>query len=82
MSPARRRSLLAAHRRALEVLAGFPDGLTQFTLMIAHRIGMTVIGELTASGYVSAKIECMVDGEQEMVITRIGITPKGRKAIE
>jgi hypothetical protein len=71
----------SARRRALELLAGCPDGVTQTTLVVAHGFELRLIRELTTLGFVAVTVERVMTAAQEMRVTRLRITHKGRQML-
>ena len=71
----------SARRRALEILAGAPDGMTQTVMVVTHGFELRLVRELTTYGFVSATVEHVTAGEREMRVTRLRITDKGRQML-
>jgi hypothetical protein len=75
----RRRGPKPNRRRALELLAGSRDGVTEATLL-AH--GFTdMLADLIRAGLGTAKIERMVVVGGPMGVVRVRITDAGRQAL-
>jgi hypothetical protein len=71
----------AQHRRALELLAGSPAGLTD-SLLLAHGITRTLLAELVLDGLATADTERMQAGVRSVDVRRFKITEAGRVALE
>jgi hypothetical protein len=67
-------------RRALELLAGSPDGMTE-ALLVAHGFTVKLLVALIRDGLASAKSERVVAGGKPMEVTRVRITETGRRAL-
>jgi hypothetical protein len=80
MPQPRRRGPKPDRRRALELLAGNPDGCTE-ALMLAPGFTTRQMVELVRAGLASAKAERVVAGGTAMEITRVKITAAGRRAL-
>jgi hypothetical protein len=63
------------HRRALELLASFPNGCTESVLR-AHGVARKIISGLTNGGF--AEVDSPHEGEQ---LIRLKITDAGRQAL-
>jgi hypothetical protein len=63
------------HRRALELLASFPNGCT-VSVMRAHGVAPKIISGLTNGGF--AEVDSAYEGEQ---LIRLKITAAGRQAL-
>jgi len=74
-------NLSASHRRALELLSGSADGLTQ-ALLMAHGVAAELIAQLILDGLVGAEAERMMAGGKLIEVRRIRITDAGRRAIQ
>ena len=67
-------------RRALALLASAPHGLTE-ALMIAHGFTAEQMVELITAGLAGAVHERVMAGKTPMQVTRLRITPAGRRAL-
>jgi hypothetical protein len=67
-------------RRALKLLTGNSNGRTDSALL-AHGIHPAVLIGLFNAGLATASVETVCAGRRTIEITRLQITPKGRKAI-
>jgi hypothetical protein len=72
---ARKRNPPATRRRALELLAGSPDGCTE-ALMLAHGFTVKQMVELVRAGLATAQVERVV------AVATLQITDKGRRMVE
>jgi hypothetical protein len=77
MPPAARLKHAANGRHLLEMLARAPDGLTETTLLAAHRFKLETLVELITGGLVMAKPERVIGGGCEINVTRLFITDAG-----
>jgi hypothetical protein len=68
-------------RRALAVLADYPEGCTK-ALLMAHGFTSTLIIGLVAAGLVSAHPERSYAGGRSHLVMRIKITDAGRVALD
>jgi hypothetical protein len=73
-------ALNAARRRALIVLAGSPDGMTE-ALLLAHGFSIALLVELVTANLASATAERVRAGGREMKVMRVRITDAGRHAL-
>ena len=73
-------SLHDGRRRALKLLAGNSYGRTDSALL-AHGIHPAVLIGLFNAGLATASVETVCAGRRMIEVTRLQITPKGRKAI-
>jgi hypothetical protein len=76
----RRRSPSATRRRALELLAGSRDGMTD-AMLAAHGFTVDMLAEMIRAGLATAKIEPMVAGSKPMEIVCLRITDAGRQVL-
>ena len=67
-------------RRALELLAGSPEGCTM-AMMQAHGFSIDVLVELVKVGLATTKRERMVAGRRQTDVARVRITEAGRQAL-
>jgi len=77
MPPALRLKHAAHGRRLLEMLARAPEGLTETTLLAAHRFKLETLVELITDGLVMARPERVIGGGGEINVTRFFITDAG-----
>jgi hypothetical protein len=78
----RRRGPSPDRRRALELLAGSPDGMTE-AMLLAHDFrvdDVDMLVDLIRAGLATAKIERMIDGDRP-IDTRVRITDAGRRSL-
>jgi hypothetical protein len=78
--PNRKPGLSADRRRALQVLAGFPDGTTE-AVMLAHGFTVALLAELVREGLATAHEDRVRAGGRMMRVTRVKITEAGRQAL-
>ena len=67
-------------RRALELLAASPDGLSE-AVMLAHGLTTAQMVELVRAGLASVSAERVVAGRTTVEIARVRITEAGRRAL-
>jgi hypothetical protein len=70
----------AAEKRALQLLAGAPDGCTQETLR-AHGITVRPLARIVRAGFAVAKPEIVKAGGRTLSFLRLTITSAGRRAL-
>ena len=75
-----RRAPKPDRRRALELLAGSRDGLTEAT-MIAHGFSIAQMVELVRAGLATATAERVVAGGRTMEVATVRITEAGRRTL-
>ena len=74
--------LSAEQRDALEFLAGYPHGATEWLFVFVHHFKRDTIAKLIHEGLVAAKRgSTEVDGKT-MEVVHIKITEAGRRALE
>jgi hypothetical protein len=66
--------------RALALLAGSPDGMTE-SFLLAHGFTTKLMAELVSDGLVTARAEWMRVRRREIEVTRVRITPAGERAL-
>jgi hypothetical protein len=76
----RKRSPPATARRALELLAGSRDGMTE-TMLAAHGFTVDMLAEMIRAGLATAKIERMVAGNRPIEVVCVRITDAGRQVL-
>jgi hypothetical protein len=79
----RRRGPKPDRRRALELLAGSPEGMTE-AMLLAHGFRVTdvdMLVDLIHAGLATAKIERMIAGDRPIEVTRVRITDAGRRTL-
>jgi hypothetical protein len=67
-------------RRALELLAGSRDGVTE-TLMLAHGFRAELLAGLCIAGLATATPERMIASGRKAEIVRLKVTEAGRRAL-
>jgi hypothetical protein len=72
--------LLDQHRRALNLLAGLPNGCTT-PFLLARGIRLESMSELADSGLVSTEMELAGGTNYPSEVTRVHITEAGRQAL-
>jgi hypothetical protein len=72
--------LSGERRRALEILAGSPDGCTA-SLMMAHKFFPELLADLVRMGLAVSKPATVRAGGGPIEVVRLQITEAGRKAI-
>jgi len=78
--PSRARRERSDRRRALRVLAGAPEGVTE-ALMLAHGFRVELLIDLCIAGLAMAKPEQTHAGRRTMEVVRMKITEAGRQAL-
>jgi Triosephosphate isomerase len=73
-------ALTAEQRRALDMLAGGPDGCTESTLR-AHGFKVGLFAGLVRAGLAVAKPEVVKAGGRTLSFVRVVITDAGRQAL-
>jgi hypothetical protein len=68
------------HRRALVMLAGSPDGITENALT-ANGFSIELLVDLVSTGLASTRVERVRAGRREIAVTRVRITGAGRRAL-
>jgi hypothetical protein len=77
----RQRPLRREQRRALELLASSPHGVTE-ALMLAHWFTVTMLAGLVRAGLATAQREVVKAGRPTIKVERYRITDAGRRALE
>jgi hypothetical protein len=77
---ARKRVPPATRRRALELLAGRPDGCTE-AIMLAHGYWIDMMVELVNGGLARVTAERMIAGGRTIEVARVRIAEAGRPAL-
>jgi hypothetical protein len=75
-----KRGLNPEQRRALELLAGRPDGYTE-AIMMAHGFNDEVLTILVRDGLATAQPETVHAGKRPIKVVRVRITDAGRLAL-
>jgi hypothetical protein len=78
--PSRAQRERSDRRRALRVLAGAPEGVTE-ALMLAHGFRVELLVDLCIAGLAIAKPEHIRAGRRSMEVVRMKITEAGRQAV-
>ena len=68
-------------QRALELLAGSPNGYPEAVLLDKYGFSLALLVQLQRSGLVSASPEVVRFGRRTQRVTRIVITDAGQKAL-
>jgi hypothetical protein len=68
-------------QRALELLAGNPDGYTEAALLDRYGFSLALLVQLQRSGLVSARPEARRFGRRTQRVTRMVITDAGKSAL-
>src|SRR5260370_29497026 len=68
-------------RRALELLAGSRDGMTE-AMLLAHGFTVDMLVDLIRAGLATANTERMVAGGRPIEVTRVRITDAGQRTHE
>jgi hypothetical protein len=76
----RKRGPPSTRRRALELLAASPDGVTD-AILAAHGFTLEQMVDLVRRGLATATAERVTTGERSIEVARIRITAAGRKAL-
>jgi hypothetical protein len=79
-TPSRKRRQRADRRRALALLATYPDGMTE-ALLLAHGFSTELLVELIGAGFATAHAERMAVGPRRLEVVRVRITEAGRQAL-
>jgi hypothetical protein len=80
--PPRKRPLSPNSRRALELLAGSPDGVTEEMLVYGHGFSRQLLAGLVRAGLVIVRRRVIMAGDKPVEIGKVMITAAGRRAIE
>jgi hypothetical protein len=80
MPPNRKSARDNDHRRALELLADAPEGVTE-AIMRAHGFSVALMVDLVHAGLATATAERVVAGSRKIEVTRVRITEAGRQAL-
>lgn len=80
-APPRKRRLTVEQRRAIEMLADIPRGVTEDLLVLAHGFDSDMIAGLVRAGLATARRETMRAGGKTTEVVRIRITDAGRQAL-
>jgi len=81
-TPPRKHRLSAEQRRALEMLAGNPHGVSDDLLVLAHGFDGGMIADLVHTGLATKHGETITAGGPPIEVVRVRITEAGRKMIE
>jgi hypothetical protein len=82
-APPREPSLSEAQRRALALLAGIRDGITEDTLVVAHGFDRDMIAGLLHDGLATAEREVITGPSRTVIkVVRIRISDAGWRALE
>jgi DNA-binding PadR family transcriptional regulator len=73
-------ALTDEQRRALQLLAGSPNGCTEAILM-AHGFHLAMLGKLAFDGFANVEARETMAGSRRMKVFWLRITEAGRKAI-
>jgi hypothetical protein len=76
----RNRSPPATRRRALELLAGSADGMTE-AMLVAHGFTVEQMVELIRAGLATATTGRVIAGGQRREVAYVKITEAGRRAL-
>jgi hypothetical protein len=80
MNSPRSRGPKPNRRRALELLAGSRDGMTE-AMLPAHGFMVDILVDLIRAGLATAKTERMVAGGRPMEVARVRIMDAGRRSL-
>jgi hypothetical protein len=80
MPTGRKRSPPATRRRALELIAWSPDGMTE-AMLLAHGFTVEMLVDLIRAGLATAKAERVVAGGRTIEVAKVRITEAGRQAL-
>ena len=78
----RERHLNPERRRALQLLASSPRGLTEDLLVLAHEFSSDMLAGLVLAGLATVVAETLRADGPTIKIERVRITDAGRRAIE
>jgi hypothetical protein len=76
------RRLSAEQRRALEMLADIPRGVTEDLFVLAHGFDSDMIAGLVRVGFATARRETVRAGGKTTEVVHIRITEAGRQVLE
>jgi len=68
--------------RALELLAGWPDGLTEARLLARHKFASDTLAAFVRDGLATATTEKVRGGKHPAQVTRYKITDAGFSAMD
>jgi hypothetical protein len=77
----RKRRPAATRRRALELLAGSADGMTE-ALLVSHGFTVEQMVELIRAGLATATTGRVMAGARPLKVARVRITEAGRRALD
>ncbi len=80
MPTGRERSPPTTCRRALELIAWSPDGMTE-AMLLAHGVTVEMLVDLIRAGLATAKAERVIAGGRSMEVARVRITEAGWRAL-
>ena len=80
--PLRKRHLGPQQRRALELLAGSPQGATEEVLIHGHGLSRRTLAGLVRAGLATVERRVIIAGDTLVQIGKAWITADGRKALE
>jgi hypothetical protein len=81
-TPPEKPDLTREQRRALELLAGIPHGISEDLLALAHGFNRHMIAGLVEEGLATARREIVAaPGRTTIEVVRIRITDAGRQAL-
>jgi hypothetical protein len=81
-APPRKRRLGVEQRRALDMLADIPRGVTEDLLVLAHGFDGDMSASLVRTGLATARRETMLAGGKSIKVVKMRITVAGRQALE
>jgi hypothetical protein len=81
-SSPRKRRLGPEQRRALELLAGSPHGVTEELLVFSHGFSRRMLAGVVRAGFAIVKRRVIMAGDTPVEVGRVSITAAGRRAIE
>ncbi|HLK81602.1 MAG TPA: hypothetical protein VKT99_08915 [Xanthobacteraceae bacterium] len=77
----RRRRLSPEQRRALQLLAGSPHGVTEELLVFSHGFSRRMLAGLIRAGFATVKRRVIMAGGTPVEVGRVSISAAGRRAI-
>jgi hypothetical protein len=73
-------AITANERRALRMLAGFPNGSTE-SIMLAHGFAIGVLRELVHTGFATAERRTVRAGRRLIQVRWMTVTEAGRRVL-
>jgi hypothetical protein len=80
-SPSRKRRLGPVQRRALELLASNPHGVTEEMLIYGHGLSRRMLPGLVRAGLATVERRVIIAGDTLVEVGKVRITAAGRRAL-